>query len=331
MTFLATATATPNIAIIKYWGKRNDILKLPLNDSISVTLDTTFSSNTSVEFSDKFEADSMTLDGTPANEKEMRNVKLVLDYLRKKAGISSHARIESTNNFPKGAGIASSASGYAALASAASAALGLKLKSSELSIAARLGSGSACRSVIGGFVQWKKGVNEDGSDSYAEQIADENHWPEFRIVTAIVSEEPKIIGSTEGMKRTAETSSLYQQRQKTLPETTENAKRAILKKNHEELFRIAMAESNSLHAVMLDSWPPIMYMNDTSKKIMAKIHEMNETKGSTIAAYSFDAGPNCHIFTLEKYSAEVADAIRQISGVVRTHVCKVGKGPLISR
>ncbi|MBI2133446.1 diphosphomevalonate decarboxylase [Candidatus Woesearchaeota archaeon] len=323
----ATSTATPNIAIMKYWGKRNDALKLPLNDSISITLDSTFSSKTTVDFSEHYKEDSLVIDGVPASDKEMRNAMLVLYYLRKKAGLSCHARIESGNNFPKGAGIASSSSGYAALAVAAAAALNLKLRPDEISIAARLGSGSACRSVIGGFVQWKKGGKEDGSDSYSEQLADEHHWKEFRIVTAITSEEPKIIGSTEGMKRTVDTSKLYGKRLETLPDIIEQSKEAIKRKNHEELFRIAMAESNSLHAVMLDSWPPLIYLNETSRKIISKIHEFNAAKKETAAAYSFDAGPNCHIFTLAKHEAELIAAIKEISGVSRIHTSVVGKGP----
>ncbi len=327
----ATAIATPNIAIIKYWGKRNESLKLPINDSVSVTLGSNFQSKTTAEFSNDFEKDSMKIDGAEATEKEMKNVSLVLDYLRKNAGIQKKARIISENNFPKASGIASSASGYAALSVAASAALNLKLDSKELSIAARLGSGSASRSVLGGFVQWKKGQEEDGSDSYAEQIADENHWKEFRVISAIVSEAPKIIGSTEGMKRTAETSRLYQQRLKMLPEITEKAIAAVREKDSESLFKIAMAESNSLHAVMLDSWPPIIYLNDTSKKIISAIHSLNDSAGKTIAAYSFDAGPNAHIFTLEKNAGQVMDSLNGIEGIAKTYTSIVGKGPEVMK
>ncbi len=322
-----SAIATPNIAIIKYWGKRNESLKLPNNDTISVTLEGNFQSRTEVEFSDELKKDSMQLDGAEASEKELKNVILVLDYLRRKAGTSKKARIISNNNFPKASGIASSASGYAALATAASAALGLKLDTKEKSIAARLGSGSASRSVLGGFVQWKKGQEEDGSDSYAEQISDENHWKEFRIITAIASEAPKLIGSTDGMKRTTETSKLYPQRLKILPEITEKAIAAVKEKDSESLFRIAMAESNNLHAVMMDSWPPIIYLNDTSKSIISSIHSINESAGEIIAGYTFDAGPNAHIFTLEKHVRQVMNEIKEIQGVQKVYASTVGKGP----
>ncbi|MBI3051979.1 diphosphomevalonate decarboxylase [Candidatus Woesearchaeota archaeon] len=324
----ARATASPNIALVKYWGKRDSQLKLPLNDSISVTLAGDFQSRTTVEFSEDYAQDSLLLDGVEASEKEMQNSFLVLDYLRKLAAVDFRASVVSQNTFPKGVGIASSSSGYAALAAAASAALGLKPDARQLSIAARLGSGSASRSIIGGFAHWKAGSMDDGSDSFAVQIADENHWPELRIVTAITSAEPKIIGSTEGMKRTVETSALFRQRLSTIPAKVEGIRQAILGKNMHSLLPAVMAESNSLHAVMLDSWPPIIYLNDTSKRIIAAVHELNDASGEIIAGYTFDAGPNAHILTEQKYLHEVEKAIKG-EGVKSLHVSRPGEGSRI--
>lgn len=308
----ATAIASPNIAIVKYWGKRDERLKLPMNDSISVTLDRSLYSETTVEFSKAFSADSMQLDGAEASEREMKNVALVLDCLRKKAKTGMNARIISRNNFPKSSGMASSASGYAALSAAAAAALNLQLDSRELSIAARLGSGSASRSVIGGFAWWKKGQDEDGSDSYAVQVADESHWKDFRIVTAVVSEEKKPVGSTDGMKLTLETSSLYRERLKKLPGTVSRVRQAILGRDAGQLFRLAMEESDSLHASMADTKPPLIYINESSREIMKRVNELNRENGM-IAGYSFDAGPNAHIFTTEQNVNRVIHSIKGLA------------------
>lgn len=318
------AQASPNIAIIKYWGKRNDLLKLPMNDSVSVTLAGPFFTETKVELSGAGK-DSMEINGRPADDRELLNVRLVLDFLRKKAGNTLKATISTRNSFPEGTGIASSASGYAALASASAAALGLELSPAELSVAARLGSGSACRSVIGGFVHWKMGIENDGSDSYAVQVAAPSHWDGFRIVTAITTSQPKKIGSTDGMKRTVETSSLYRQRLEALPGRTAKVLAAIMKKDAGLLFRLAMEESNNLHAVMMDSYPPLFYLDDVSRGIIASIHELNEAKGSFVAGYSFDAGPNAHVFTTERYCSEV-EALLKAQGVGRVVVSKPGPG-----
>ncbi len=325
----ATAAASPNLAIIKYWGKRDELLKLPYHDSISVTLDKSLRSITTVEFSPTNKEDTMTLDGKAADEKEKKNIRLVLDYIRSKAKKELKATIKSENNFPKASGMASSSSGYAALAVAASKALDLQLTQQELSIAARIGSGSACRSVIGGFVQWKKGNEKDGSDSHALQIADENHWEEFRIVTGIISNAPKLIGSTEGMKRTVETSRLYQERLANMPGTVSGIKKAIIEKDAETFFELAMKESNSLHSVMMDSYPPIIYLNDSSRQIIAKVHQLNETEGKTVAGYTFDAGPNAHIFTLAKNENDIKGLLNEIEGLKGINVSVPGKGPEI--
>ncbi|MGC9132697.1 MAG: diphosphomevalonate decarboxylase, partial [Candidatus Micrarchaeia archaeon] len=224
-------------------------------------------------------------------------------------------------------GLASSASGIAALVVAAASALKLKLNEKELSIVARLGSGSACRSVIGGFVEWKRGKKEDGSDSYAKQIVDSSYWPEFCDIIAVVETREKKIGSRAGMKQTVATSILYPARVKYLPRVIKETKEAILSKNHQKLFEIAMRDSNNMHATMFDTWPPIFYLNNTSIEIIDKIHELNESSGETIAAYSFDAGPNANVFTLKKYIAEVKRALKEIDGIKYFIECGVGKGP----
>ncbi|RLJ07441.1 MAG: diphosphomevalonate decarboxylase, partial [Candidatus Aenigmatarchaeota archaeon] len=206
----ASAVANANVALVKYWGKRDPKLMLPQNSSISVTLDGLYS-HTTVEFGE-FESDQLIINGKefgPGQEEYDDYVGKFLAVVRELAGTQLKAKIVSQNNFPTGAGLASSAAGFAALALACSKALGLPTDPKSLSILARRGSGSATRSVLGGFVEWKKGEKADGSDSYAEQIADENHWPEFRILAVITSRKEKKVKSRAGMAQTVKTCPFY--------------------------------------------------------------------------------------------------------------------------
>ncbi len=327
--YMATAEATANIALVKYWGKRDERLVLPKEGSVSVTMDEQLKTRTTVMFSEKFKEDELILNGKKLEGNDVKERLQQLDVIRKRAGINMKAKIVSLNCFPTSAGFASSSAGLAALAIAAATALNLNLDSKELSILARLGSGSACRSVLGGFVEWKKGSKDDGSDSYAVQFASHLHWPEFRNVIAVTETEKKKISSRAGMKQTVETSILYNARLAYLPKLIEDVKKAILEKDLQNLLQMVMRESNNLHAVMLDTWPPIIYLNDTSKEIIYAIHEYNNNCKEIRAGYTFDAGPNAHIFTVEKYVPEIVSVLSHIEGVKKIIVCKVGEGPKI--
>ncbi len=323
-----TFEATPNIAVIKYWGKRNAELILPTNSSISMTLDS-LKTRTSILFDEVFEKDELWLNGEKIDldfNKEYKQRLKQLDVVREKAGINYKARIVSINGFPTAAGFASSASGLAALACAAGKAAGLEINSRELSILARLGSGSACRSVLGGFVEWQKGEKADGSDSYAIQLADEKHWSEMRVISAILSEEKKKISSRAGMQQTVETSELFKKRLEYLPKAINAMQNAIQNKNFEQFALLAMADSDNMHACMADTNPPIYYMNEASKKIVKEVVNLNSNK--TIAAYTFDAGPNCHIYTLEENAREVIQMLENVPEVKKIYVSKPGKGPI---
>ncbi len=319
--------ATPNIAVVKYWGRKKGGLNIPLNSSISVTMDEKLLTTTSVAFVPKLKNDCFFLNGKKAAPEELLRVKKVLDIVRKKAGIKEKARVVSENNFPTAAGIASSASGFAALACAACDAAGFKASKRELSIFARLGSGSACRSVMGGFVEWKKGSKKDGSDSYAVQIAPASHWPELRNVIAIADSKRKKIGSEKGMQITVATSKLYKKRIKKMPKTVLRMRKAILGKDLEEFLFIAMNESDSMHETMKDSKPSIVYLNKVSKKIISAVKDFNRKKGIICAGYTFDAGPNAHIYTVEKHVPEVKRMLKRIRGVKKVIACKIGQGP----
>ena len=322
-----TCLATPNIAVIKYWGKRDNALNLPMNGSFSVTMDESLRTVTTVAFDASLAKDMLTLNGKMAMEGEVARASKVLDAIRKEAGMKAKARVSSTNNFPTAAGIASSASGFAALACAGADAAGLDATSRELSIFARLGSGSACRSVLGGFVEWKMGGKKDGSDSYAVQVAPAPHWPELRNVIAIVDAGRKKVGSAHGMEITAKTSGLYKERVRLMPKKIADMRKAVLGRDLESFLVIAMRESSSLHAVMLDSFPPIIYLNDVSREVMNAVLEYNEQKGEICAGYTFDAGPNAHVYTIAKYEGEIKKLLGDIGGVQKILVCKPGNGP----
>jgi diphosphomevalonate decarboxylase len=323
----STWLATPNIAVVKYWGKRDSQLNLPYNGSVSVTMDETVSTRTTVEFDQSLSRDELMLNGKMARKDETSRASRVLSAVRRAAGNRAFARVSSENNFPTAAGIASSASGFAALACAASDAAGLRASSRQLSIFARLGSGSACRSVLGGFVEWKKGSNADGSDSYAVQVAPASHWPALRNVIAITDAGRKLIGSDLGMQLTVSGSALYQERVKRMPSLISGMKSAILSRNLEKFLSLSMKESSNMHAVMLDSTPPIIYLNDISREIMRSVHAFNAQEGGIVAGYTFDAGPNAHVYTSDKYSKKIGRMLSGITGVKKTLVCKPGAGP----
>ncbi|MDE1851906.1 MAG: diphosphomevalonate decarboxylase [Candidatus Micrarchaeota archaeon] len=325
----ATATASPNIAFVKYWGKRDERLILPYNSSISMTLDDSLNTVTSVLFSKELQNDRFFINGEEQElaDKETAERFGVVGILRRMAGNGEHALVVSRNSFPTASGLASSASGTAALVFACSKALGLEMKARELSIVARQGSGSSCRSMFGGIVMWKRGRKEDGTDSYARRIASERQWPDLVDVIAIVSTERKRVLSRSGMRQTVESSALYKARTKFAESNAKEMIKAVKTKDFAGMAGIIMRESNDMHAVMLDTFPPIFYLNDSSKEIMAAIHELNGSMGKIVAAYTFDAGPNAHIITLRENEAAVREALRKVQGIKEVKTAGIGSGP----
>jgi diphosphomevalonate decarboxylase len=316
------AIAPSNIAIVKYWGKRNEELNLPLNSSLSVTLQG-LEVRTKVIFDEKFDKDEVIINGEKASPEEVEEYSgRVLKIFRKIYGKDIYAKVISQSNFPKAAGLASSAAGIAALVYAANSALGLGLDQKELSKIARIGSGSACRSTVGGFVLWTKGERDDGEDSYCYQIFPEYHWKELVDVIPIVSSSKKKVSSRKGMIRTSETSALMKCRVEFVENSLKDVIDSIAKKDEQRFYYWTMRHSNNMHAVILDSWPSFFYLNDTSFRIMEWIQD------SGIAGYTFDAGPNPHIFTTEKHVDEVINFIKQL-GIANYFVTRVGSGPKI--
>lgn len=211
--------------------------------------------------------------------------------------------IVSENNFPTAAGLASSASGFAALTFTLYTLYGLasSVTLSELSRIARQGSGSACRSIFGGFVAWEMGSESDGSDSLAYEVAPKEHWSEMEALICVVSDLKKGTSSTTGMQNTVQTSELLQHRIKdVVPRRMNEMASAIRSRDFESFADITMKDSNQFHSVCLDTMPPIFYMNDVSKTIIAVVNEINRIAGKTIAAYTYDAGPNAVIYALKE-------------------------------
>ncbi|KAJ6559187.1 GHMP kinase [Mycena vulgaris] len=328
--YIATTSAPVNIACIKYWGKRDTKLILPTNSSLSVTLDQDQLRSTTTSRADpSFGKDRLWLNGVEEDIKsggrmatcisEMKRLrKELVEDLDPSAPLLStfSVHIASYNNFPTAAGLASSASGFAALTASLAALYALPSPPTTLSLIARQGSGSACRSLFGGFVAWNAGELSSGLDSHAVQVAPETHWPDIHALICVVSDTKKGTSSTSGMQRTVETSPLLQHRIKhVVPQRMADISAAILARDFDRFAEITMADSNQFHAVALDTSPPIFYMNDVSRAIIAVVEEYNrvallpENGGKRKAAYTYDAGPNAVIYAPAANMKEIISMI----------------------
>ncbi|KAL7472281.1 hypothetical protein ACHAXS_012614 [Conticribra weissflogii] len=323
----ATVSAPTNIACIKYWGKENKHYNTPINSSLSLTLDQSdLRAVTTAAASASFDRDRLWLNGKEVDSASTSErfracvdgvAALATDKVDPSSGkilVSKDdwkkmpVHIASYNTFPTAAGLASSAAGYAALVAALVELYGAKESyPGEFTAIARQGSGSACRSLYGGFVAWRQGgKKEDWSDSIAEQVADEFHWPEMRAVILVVSDAKKETSSTYGMSTSVATSELLAFRAKEIvPKRMDTIEEAIKAKDFEAFGKVTMMDSNQFHATCLDTYPPIFYMNDVSRSIVQMVHKYNSWAGEIRAAYTFDAGPNAVLYTLEKYVVEL--------------------------
>jgi diphosphomevalonate decarboxylase len=311
-----TAQAHPNIAFIKYWGNRDNVLRLPVNGSISMNLDGLFT-RTTVRFNSS-ERDSLAINDHAVTGKGLERVSSILDLVRGMASINERAEVSSTNNFPAGAGIASSAAAFAALALASSRAAGLTLSEAQLSWLARRGSGSASRSIPSGFVEWMMGTGDD--DSVAVSIAPPEHWTLADCI-AIVNASHKKTGSTEG-HAIAGTSPLQNARVADTPRRLDICRDAILKKDFEALANIIELDSDIMHSVMMTSNPPLMYWQSATVEIF---HQVREWRNSGLpVGYTVDAGANVHVICLAEYANEVEKRLRELPGVSDVLVAGVG-------
>lgn len=332
----ATAIAPANIAFIKYWGKidppageAGEALRLPLNSSISMNLSACVTTTT-VEFSPSYREDivefmdqkALTILSRSLQDCQLESMRVQkhLDKIRVRAGSKLYARMVTKNSFPKSAGIASSASGFAALTVAAAEALGLTLSEKELTILARIGSGSACRSIPDGFVEWQKGKNSQ--TSYAYSLYPENHW-DLRDIVVVVQKSQKKIGSTKGMDG-VRTSPFYGRRLRDIPDRVKKIKLVLKRRDIELLGEIMEEDCVNMHAVAMTQKPPIFYWNGTTMEIIRAVRELRD-EGLPVY-FTIDAGPNVHLICEAKDEAVVVEKAQMIAGVEDIIVNKPAQG-----
>ena len=297
------ARAHTNIALIKYWGKRDKDLFLPMNSSLSLTLDA-FYTDTKVTFDESLTEDSFLLNGKEQPEKEIAKISHFLDLFCEYIGKRPFARVESLNFVPTAAGLASSASAFAALALAVADALKLDLSRQELSTIARRGSGSSTRSLFGGFVEWEMGTSSE--DSMARPI-DDADWDVGMLILAVDTQEKKV-SSRIGMEHTVQTSSFYSAWIETAKEDLQAIKEAIAAKDFESLGRIAEHNGMKMHATTLSANPPFTYWTADSLLAQEAVRKVREDL--QVPAYmTMDAGPNVKVLCQASDMERLVDAI----------------------
>jgi len=315
----ATAQAFANIAFIKYWGNRDNALRIPMNSSISMNMDGLYT-RTTVSFQPSLSFDELIINGHEIRGAGLERISYLLDIIRGLAKLPERAEVMSENNFPSGAGIASSASAFAALALAGGKAAGLNLSEPELSRLARRGSGSAARSIPGGFVEWQAGTSDE--DSFAFSIAGPDHWDLVDCV-AIVSTSHKKTGSTEG-HFIASTSPLQAARLADAPRRLDICRKAILEKDFNTFASIVELDSDMMHAVMTTSTPALHYWKPASLEVMDCVRQWR--MDGIPVCYTVDAGPNVHVLCLETEAKVTEKRLREIAGVENVLVARAG-GP----
>jgi diphosphomevalonate decarboxylase len=314
---MTTALAHPNIAFIKYWGNRDQRLRIPMNGSISMNL-AALETRTTVNLREGAITDTLSINEISQTGPALARVSTFLDILREMSGRPVFAEVHSTSNFPASAGIASSAAAFAALAVAGAQAFSLELNEKDLSRLARRGSGSACRSIPSGFTEWQPG--SDDSTSYAQSIAAPEHWPLWDCI-AVAESGPKPTGSTEG-HALALTSPLQNARVADAPRRLEICRQAILDKDFEKLADIIELDSNIMHAVMMTSQPMLMYWAPATLLVMQAVGQLR--RSGMAAAFTLDAGPNVHVITTENDREKVRRELADLPGVQQVITSAVG-------
>jgi len=315
-----TARANVNLALVKYWGKRDPALNLPATGSISITLGG-LSVETDVEFGGPG-PDRLEIEGQPASGEEASRIAGFLDLVRREAGVEAGAHVATRATVPRGIGLASSAATFAALALAATRAAGLRLSQPALSVLARRGSGSAARSVFGGFVEWHRGERPDGSDSLAEPLAPPDHW-DLRVVVAVTDAAPKAVSSRAGMARAA-SSPLYPAWVEGVDADLAEARAAIRARDLEALGLVAEHSALKMHAVGLGARPPLLYWRGTTIECMHRVWALRQE--GTRAFLSIDAGPQVKVLCAPGDAPRVADTLGAVPGVQRVLTCALGGG-----
>jgi diphosphomevalonate decarboxylase len=315
----ATAVASPNIAFIKYWGNRDQALRIPANGSISMNL-AGLVARTRVEFDHRHDHDVLWINGQEITGLALQRVELFLNLVRELAGQKLYAQVISTADFPAEAGLASSAAAFAALTLAATHALGFNLSEQELSRLARRGSGSACRSIPTGFVEWQAGSGDQ--DSFAFSIASPDYWDLVDCI-AVVSHGSKPVGSSEGHSL-AWTSPLQQARLADTPRRLDICRQAIRQRDFGALAEVVELDSNLMHAVMLTSLPALFYWMPATLTVIKAVSSWR--RAGAPVCYTVDAGPNVHVLCPSDVQALVQLQLNQLPGVESVLVASPGSG-----
>ena len=315
-----TARANVNVALVKYWGKRDEALNLPATGSLSLTLE-----GLSVEarcvFGDA-DADECLIDGVAASDEDATRVRRFLDVVRSEAGITRAARVATTSHVPSGVGLASSAAAFASLAVATSRAAGLALDAPALSALARRGSGSAARSIFGGFVEWRRGERIDGRDSVAQPLLPPDAW-DVRMVVAVTSTTRKAVSSRDGMRR-AQASPLYPAWVETVERDLAAARRAIFARDLEALGLVAEHSALTMHAIGLAATPPLLYWRGATVEC---VHRVWALRAEGVRGWiTIDAGPQVKVLCEPGDAPRLAGALRDVPGVERVLTCAPGGG-----
>ncbi|MCO4762888.1 MAG: diphosphomevalonate decarboxylase [Myxococcales bacterium] len=319
----AAAFAPVNIALTKYWGKRDHEINLPLAPSISVTL-SDLGTLTVVQPDESLEGNRMVVNDQPLDPKGLVKVGRVMRVVRQLAGTDVRAGIRAVNTVPTAQGLASSASAFAALAKAGASAYGLELDERTLSGLARTGSGSACRSIHGGWVLWHAGERDDGADSVSEQLLAPEDWP-LRVVVAHIGEGPKKVSSTNGMKLSEQTSPFFDAWLKTCHQDVEDCKAAMINRDVQQLAHVVEGNALAMHATMMATRPGLVYWQPATIGVIHAVRRLREQQGLS-CLFTIDAGPSVVVLTEAGDLPKVSAAIGAIPGVTRITQTRIGPG-----
>lgn len=322
----ATAIASTDIALVKYWGRKNNELRIPSNTNIAMLLDDMLTTTT-VEFSEEYEEDYFNFEGTDlepgrAYDRVVRHVQRIRDV----AGIELNAKVHSKNSFPAGTGLSSSSSGFGALTVATAKAAGLDLSIPELSRLSRMASGSACRTVVnGGFAIWHAGDSDE--TSYSEQLFPQDHWNLVDVI-ALVSKGPKKISSSRGHKL-APTSPFFEARNAYMPQRVDDCIQYIKDRNFSKLGELIEHEAIDLHCIMMSSYPNLLYMTKESFNLIKLVQQWREEEGIE-AYFTLNTGQDVHIICEEGTKDKVVEKLKEIEDVRDVRVNHVGEGARLS-
>lgn len=318
----STAIAPSNIAFTKYWGRKDEKLRLPMNGSIAMTLSNLLTTTT-VEFDSKLKKDDITINHGKI-EQEVEKVIKHLDRIRKLAGIKTFAKVVSVNSFPTGTGLSSSSSGFAALTVAASAAAGLKLSEKELGILSRQASGASIRSIPSGFVEWLDGSTSE--TSYAKTIFQKDHWDIVDVV-AVVSKERKDVATSQGHEK-ANSSAFMETRVKRMKKKNELVKKLIREKNFTSFGEFIEAEALELHAIYITQVPSLIYLTPESLMVI-KLCKKWRQQGLEVY-FTVNTGQDVHLIVEKKNVDELVKKLKQLSEVREIIINHPGNGTMLS-